>query len=424
MKILVLSNLYPPDYVGGYELGCCQVVDVLRARGHEVQVLTSAPRTPVPYAPHVRRTLQLIDIYSKYVMEHSTAVFQRLAESEAHFINAFNVYQLTLALEDFNPDVAYLWHLVGLGGLGLVACLQYLGIPWVWHLMDQVPSALCCRIGRPLPGLKAEFQRQIRGRYLACSRRLVGEIEASGINLDGQVELLPNWIRGPRPPPRTTYFHGGHLRIVTAGQIGRHKGIDVLIEAAARLRAGGWANFSVDIYGKVSDAYFPGLIDELGLQGHVTLKGSRSQSELLALYRSAQYDVFAFPTWGREPFAFGPLEAAAHGCVPVMSRICGNAEWFVHGVHCLKADRTPEAFARAFADILEGKIDLERLGRRACAVVWRDFHLDTLIPRIERALAGAARQPRRAAGTTGEAYHLALLADKLTKVLVQEPFCA
>ena len=32
MKILVLSNLYPPDYIGGYECGCKQAVDALRAR--------------------------------------------------------------------------------------------------------------------------------------------------------------------------------------------------------------------------------------------------------------------------------------------------------------------------------------------------------------------------------------------------------
>ena len=49
----------------------------------------------------------------------------------------------------------------------------------------------------------------------------------------------------------------------------------------------------------------------------------------------------------REPFGFAPLEAAARGCVPIMSQACGIAEWFVHGVHFLKAPRTAEAFAEA-----------------------------------------------------------------------------
>ena len=44
MKILVVSNLYPPQHVGGYELGCRDVVEKLRARGHNVRVLTSTFR--------------------------------------------------------------------------------------------------------------------------------------------------------------------------------------------------------------------------------------------------------------------------------------------------------------------------------------------------------------------------------------------
>ena len=42
MKILFLSNLYPPNVFGGYERLCFDVASVLQARGHEVTVLTSS----------------------------------------------------------------------------------------------------------------------------------------------------------------------------------------------------------------------------------------------------------------------------------------------------------------------------------------------------------------------------------------------
>jgi hypothetical protein len=42
MKIGVISNLFPPKVCGGYEIGCGQVVEGLRERGENVQVLTSA----------------------------------------------------------------------------------------------------------------------------------------------------------------------------------------------------------------------------------------------------------------------------------------------------------------------------------------------------------------------------------------------
>src|SRR3954469_20251061 len=41
MKLAVVSNLYPPLFIGGYEIGAALVVDELRRRGHDVRVLTA-----------------------------------------------------------------------------------------------------------------------------------------------------------------------------------------------------------------------------------------------------------------------------------------------------------------------------------------------------------------------------------------------
>ena len=334
MKILVLSNLYPPDFIGGYELGCRQVVDAFLARGHEVRVLTTAPRTPVPPVPHVRRTLHLTDIWNQYCIGRSNPLVFQLAEAEALQINAFNVHSLIAELEEFRPDVVYLWMLTGLGGLGLVACLHHLQVPWVWHLMDDVPLAACRSQGQFVSVLAREFQRQVRGSYLACSRQLVNEIEAGGVRLNGEVEIIPNWVVDVPPSRRTAYLQSGILRIISAGRICRDKGVDLIIEAAGLLKDEGYHNFQVDFFGKNEDVAFQMMVEKLGLSDRVTFRGVRTQAELMRLY--GHHDVFAFPTWEREPFAFAPLEAAANGCVPIMSQVCGNSEWMVHGVHCLK----------------------------------------------------------------------------------------
>ncbi|HWE38215.1 MAG TPA: glycosyltransferase family 4 protein [Isosphaeraceae bacterium] len=425
MKILVLSNLYPPDTLGGYEMGCSHVVEALRDRGHDVLVLTTAPRTPAPPLPYVRRGLRLTDIWDEYSFQRSAPVTSHLVQARSHRVDAFNVHALATTLEEFEPDVAYVWMIVGVGGLGLLGCLHHLRVPWVWHLMDDVPLMLCKAGGRLVPAFAREFERQLRGHYLACSRQLVDEIEGGGLRLRGEVEIVPNWVRGPAPPSRTSYRRDGVLRIVAASaNIDRRfdKGIDLVIESAALLREWGRSGFAVNIFGRVADPYFPALIRRYKLDDVVTLKGSLPQSELQARY--GDYDLFAFPTHAREPFAFAPLEAAYRGCVPLMSELCGNGEWFVHGVHCLKAPRTAEAFARVVARVLDGQIDLPAIGRRAAGVVRRDFHLDAVLPTIERALACASATTRAGAGTAAEAYRMAVLAEKLSHVLIQEALCA
>ena len=168
MRILVVSNLYPPDVIGGYELGCRQVVDSLRGRGHEVRVLTSVPRTPVPTVPHVCRRLKLnINQWNAYFLDKHAPVSARLAEAESHQINANNVFSLIDELDEFRPDVVYLWNLVGLGGLGLVGCLHYLQAPWVWHLMGDIPLTICKRQTKVLSVLRARIStsgaRQLPG---------------------------------------------------------------------------------------------------------------------------------------------------------------------------------------------------------------------------------------------------------------------
>lgn len=426
MKVLVISNLYPPDALGGYEMGCRQVVDNLQARGHSVRVLTTAPRTPVASPAHVARALRLTDLWVSYHLDRSTKVSYLLEEAGSHRVSAFNIHALLGELESFEPDVVYVWMLTGVGGLGLMAALHHLRVPWVWHLMDDVPATLCQINGRVNPTLARQVERQLRGHVLACSQQLVDEIERRGIRLGGDVEVLPNWVSGALPAVRSTYYQGDRpLRIVaSAAHIDRNydKGMDLLIKAAARLRDQDLDQFSLDIYGQVNDSYYGNLIKSHRLGDLVTLRGSLSQAALIARYQ--HYDLFAFPARLREPCAFAPLEAAPSGCLPIMSQISGNSEWLVHGVHCLKVPRTTEGFAEIFGEILKGRIPLEPIARRAALAIRRDFHLDALVPRIEQTLERASKQSRDGAGTPDEVYRLALLAEKLTSVLIQEPHCA
>ncbi len=424
MKILVVSNLYPPDVCGGYELCCRQAVEALRARGHDVLVLTTAPRTPVGSEPDVLRLLKLADLWDAYTDERSTQSTLRLKEAEAFQISSFNVHLLTQVLEDFQPDVAYLWMLVGIGGLGLVGCLQHLGIPWVWHLMDEVPQRLCMTFFQVRPQLAREFSRQFRGSFLACSQHVLDDIARCGFVLGDHVEVLPNWITGDRlaafaPRARAP---GEPLRIMSCGTVNRRKGIDVLIESAARLRNAGHDAFLIDIYGTIEDPTLPALALKLGLKRHVVFKGPRPHLEVRRLY--SDYDIFAFPTHEHEPFGIVPLEAMAAGCVPVITRRCGVGEFLVHGVHCVKAARTPEAFAEVFRMILAGEVDLGPLALRGKEMVWRHFHLDALIPTIESALQNASRHIPVNPGTADEAYRLAVLAEKIVHVFMQEEYLA
>jgi glycosyltransferase involved in cell wall biosynthesis len=423
VKVLVLSNLYPPEFLGGYELACSQAADALRGRGHVVEVLTSRPRQLVPETPHVHRVFHVTDEWSPDLLGDDP-VLSRTRLAASRVVDAYNVHALTEALGAIGPDVVYVHNLVGLGGLGLIGCLQYLGVPWVWHLGDTIPRELCSTRDGINPELAAQFGRTVRGTYSVVSRRVFDACHDDGLALNGRVELLPYWITGERPLVRARCYQGGDLRIMAAGRLDRQKGIDILIEAVALVRQSGYGGVSTDLFGNLTDPSLPALIRDLGLSDHVRLMGPRPQAELLRLYND--YDLFAFPTRRQEPFGLVPLEAASRGCVPLLTDDCGIAEWLAHGVHCLKAARTPGAFAQAIQTVLSGEVALEPIARRAGEAAWRDFHLDRLLPRIESLLADAARGTRSGGrrATRAEAYWLARMAEQITQSLIEESLSA
>jgi glycosyltransferase involved in cell wall biosynthesis len=172
----------------------------------------------------------------------------------------------------------------------------------------------------------------------------------------------------------------------------------------------------------VIDRSIPDMARALGLGDRVVFQGVIPRDELAR--ELAESDLFAFPTEDREPFGLAPLEAAAQGCVPIMSRSCGIAEWLVHRVHCLKVGRSARQFADAIAAVIRGEVDLAAMGRRAQSVAWREFHRDSVLPKVERVLAQAAGSDRSGGGSPDDAYRMALIAEKLSHAVVQEPAVA
>ena len=358
MKILVLSNFYPPEVVGGYELACAQAVEALRRLGHEVLVLTAAGRGFVEPQDGVRRIFSLTDIWNQYAMAKRPAAVQRLMDVQSRLINTFNVQMLSECVSTFQPDVAYVHNLTGLGGLGLMAALKHLGVPWVWQLGDSVPSYCCSVWGKVVPALGERFGAELQGTFIAVSSRLVEEIEGLGVPLNGRVEILPYWFDGePKAIPDRS-VRNGPLRVVSAGRLTPYKGVDVLIEAAGIIKRSRWS-VEIDFIGAVADVdenYYPALVQRHDVEDRVRFLGPMDHRSLIARY--PDYEAFAFPTWEREPFGIGPIEAAAHGgCLPIIAQSCGLAEWLVHGVHCLKVAPTAEELARVFLDLLEWRID-------------------------------------------------------------------
>jgi hypothetical protein len=120
LKICVVSNYYPPHFIGGYELGCRDVVEALRGRGHQVRVLTSTYNVEKPHDDGVvHRRLKIGDWWTPNSLGGLAAVINK----EMANLRAFRKI-----CSDFHPDLIYVWNPVGIS-LSLVSVSQRLGLP-------------------------------------------------------------------------------------------------------------------------------------------------------------------------------------------------------------------------------------------------------------------------------------------------------
>jgi glycogen(starch) synthase len=389
MRILFLNNVFPPHVMGGYEIACSNVAAALHTRGHQIEVLVGhAPIATSEEPPYLHRALVLraFDPVNPHTSELADAKTYEAASSQYA-----NTATLLAHLRRFRPDLVYVWHLWGVGGLAMLDLLDQVGIPWVMHLMDCIPTYL---LNGVVPVAAALFSRDnaavfTRAHVITMSEQIITEIaDTCGVRFDIPPSVIPGWVNADGLTQRARYSERGHLRLVSAGSLGVHKGTDVIVQACGRLIDEGYRTFHVDIYGFGWPEPWVAMAAQLGAAEHITFHNALTQPELLAVL--PEYDAFLFPTQNREPFGFVPIEAAACGAVPIVTRNAGVAERLVDGVHALKIDRTPESLATAIRRLLTGDADVAAIGRRAARLVRSDLSFTRCLDDIEQVLQKAA----------------------------------
>ena len=391
MRVLMLSNIYPPGFIGGYELGAADIAAGLQAAGHKVQVLTSSYLVDDTGGdaggggrPAVHRSLDCTGP-SRSPHEDSWP---------GAFVLPRNLRELAGHLQRVRPDAVLCFNLAGLGAPSILRLLVASGVRPVVYMMDHILHQFCLD-----PGRRRGFERVFpsvdwpeAARFLFMSQNLRGEVEDSlGLRLS-RASIVPGWFDQAAEAEVST--RDTPLRFVLASRIAAHKGIDVLLDACRLVLDSGYTEFTVDVYGAGDVAPTLQRVVALRLSDHVRYCGAPAKPALMP--KLSSYDGLLFPTWNREPFGFVVPEAAAAGCIPVMTYGIGAAEWFLDGIDCLKIAREPAALQAAMLRLI-GMQPEERtaMRRRAQAVARRFFRFDDALSHIEAALAEAAGPPTR-----------------------------
>ena len=403
MRLLFLTNFYPPHDLGGWEQNCAEITQQLQARGHQTLVLASRHGVPAiaPAEEGVERSLDLEADLRHY------RPLDLFLHRERRVL--YNLGRLRRAIESFRPDLIFFW---GLWNLPQRLCYwaeRWLGpervayaVAGYWFVEPDVHEAYWrSPARRPLARAALALPHALALRRLARERRLhplalrhVSTVSAHVRERMAQAGRLPCGARviynGIEPQP---FIQAGaerapseRLRLVYFGGLAAHKGVHTAIEALGLLRARGQADrLTLTLIGGGHpdyEAQLRRLAAERGVEQLIHFHGRVPRGEVPRLL--AEHDVFLFTSIYEEPIARTVMEAMASGLAVIASPVGGQREMLVDGVNALTY---PPGDAEALADrVIQLRDALalrERLAEAGRETVRERFTLQRMVDEIE-----------------------------------------
>jgi glycosyltransferase involved in cell wall biosynthesis len=348
VRILVLSNLYPPAAVGGYERMSRDVVERFRQRGHQVVVLTTTFGDAVDDAPGVRRALGWYwDGQGEVVCP---SIWRRTR------IEWTNQRALRRLLRSYRPNVVSVWGM-GAASLGLLSAIAERGLPTVYVVGDDWlvygrwadcwtrgldegsrTARLLARVLRlpaapDAPGATGTFCF-VSDFTRRRAEKAAGELTAA--------KVIPAGIDPGDFPLAQLEERAWGWRLLCVGRVVPTKGFATAIRALPNLPR--HAGLSIVGSGGSHREELTRLARDIDVYERVSWTNAR-RTEMRHHYRAA--DALIFPSTGTEAFGLVPVEAMACATPVVTTAAGGSAGFLVDGENCLVVP--PEA-PRALAD--------------------------------------------------------------------------
>jgi glycosyltransferase involved in cell wall biosynthesis len=227
-------------------------------------------------------------------------------------------------------------------------------------------------------------------RLIVATQFMRDELLRNGFD-SHQIEMHP-----PVPPsgdPSWESSFSDRNYIIYTGQIVRGKGVDVLLESLAQVRA----PFTCLIFGDGDHRKFcERLSRKLGLADRVSFKGFSSADEIATFYRECS--VVAVSSVWPEPFGAVGLEAMRFGLPVVAFDAGGIKEWLINGDNGFLVpwmDR--KAFAARVDQLLGNKALGRRMGERGRQLVAEQYQFSEYISGLEELFEQAVGKPLLAA---------------------------
>jgi glycogen(starch) synthase len=416
MRILFISDFYPPNVIGGWEQLVRDINQRLQARGHVTRVLTST------YGPNALNQEQGVD--RLLTLESDLYHYDPLKTLRHKAQLKRNLKQTLETISIFQPDVVFIhgmWNLTR--GVAWQAeqlrpgrVVYYVANDWPYAI-DVHTSYWRDSAGKPvlkqakkwlalIPLKIAERENRnfhLRFEHVLCVSQAVKDdlVRNAGIPPE-HLRVVYNGVETDAfvPPQEWDNRRDRHpnLSLLYAGSLVPHKGVHTAIEAMAVLaQKSDLDAVTLTIVGSGHPEYearLKKLVDEEKLGRRVSFWGRVSREEMPTVFQ--KFDVLIFPSIWQEPLARTTQEAMASGMAVIGTLTGGTGELLIDGETGLAFE--PEdaaALAQRIEQLQRDPGLFMKLAKNGRARVLRHFDIRRMIDEIEACLSSVAQNKIR-----------------------------
>lgn len=399
MRLLFITNGYPPHHLGGYEELCDEAARGLRKRGHSVEILTTRTRRSTDES-HVHRLLHPVVGRGSVRANLGFFVGRRRREQE-------NLRTLASLTTQIRPDIVLIWGMWNLHLSLARAAEQSRAYTTIYYLADFWPT---------LPdSYVLHWQESSRSTHTVWLKRLVGGIALRWLHSESatvalafehtmcvSAALQQGLVHAGVPIHNATIVHNAidirsftlarvarvmprsPIRILYAGRLASDKGVDILIPALGILRDRGQPAHLTILGGGTPD-YVARLRQQaiaFKVSDYISMVGRVSRDGVPKWM--AQCDVLVVPSIGPDSLPRVVQEAMAMGLVVLATPVGGIPEIVQDNVTGLMF---PIGDSVALADRIESLADdpelCVRLSTAGRQIVERVFSFGRMMDEFE-----------------------------------------
>lgn len=335
MKILILSDLYPPETIGGAEKHASSDCERLANRGHDVDVISTgvdAPRSSYKLTEKNGVTVHRF----RPLNVHAPYEYQDASTSEKlvkHLLEVWNPHPYRMIkhqVQELNPDVIHIHNYRGFSG-SVFNAVAVSEAPVVLTLHDYAsldfrsnlysdgsviePSPVLGPLRRLVDRLVTAHVDQV----LSPSQFVIDKHHKHNMFINVPSRCLQHGINICDNDVMVPENNSDSFRLLYVGRLARTKGVDLLINAVKQIDD---PDLECNILGKGPEReYFESLAKD---DDRIKFKGFVPESELARQYTMADFTVV--PSRWLEPFGLIIYESFAHGTPVIGAKIGGIPE--------------------------------------------------------------------------------------------------